>query len=167
MADIITICRIICSIVMLFFSAFSPAFYVLYLTAGFTDMIDGTIARKMNTVSEFGAKLDTAADFVFVTVCLIKFIPVLSIPVCIWIWTGIIAAIKIFNVVSGFVVQKKFAAEHTVMNKIAGFLLFIFPLTFSIIDVKYSAAAVCTAATFAAVQEGHIIRSRSKSKGYK
>ena len=33
-------------------------------------MIDGLVARKTGTVTEFGAKLDTAADFVLVAVCL-------------------------------------------------------------------------------------------------
>ena len=48
-------------------------------------MIDGTIARKMNTVTEFGARYNTAADFVFVVVCLIKLLPVISMPI--WLIT--------------------------------------------------------------------------------
>ena len=67
--------------------------------------------------------------------------------------------IKIINVVSGFIVQKKFVAEHTIMTKVTGLLLFILPLTLSVIHLKYSAIAVCTAATFAALQEGHAIRA--------
>ena len=47
----------------------SAWFYVLYLFCGLTDMIDGTIARKTGAVSKFGEKLDTAADFVFMAVC--------------------------------------------------------------------------------------------------
>ena len=31
-------------------------------------MVDGTVARKTNTVSEFGARLDTIADFIFFAV---------------------------------------------------------------------------------------------------
>lgn len=72
--------------VLLFFPAFSTAFYVLYGIAGFTDMIDGTVAGKTGTVSEFGSRLDTIADFVFVTVCLIKLLPVLTISAWLWIW---------------------------------------------------------------------------------
>ena len=49
MANIITGSRILCSILLLFVPTFSPAFYMLYLIAGFTDMIDGTIARKTHT----------------------------------------------------------------------------------------------------------------------
>lgn len=161
MANIITSCRILCSIVMLFFPALSPVFYVLYLSAGFTDMIDGTVARKTNTASEFGSRLDTIADFVFVVICLIKLLPVLDIPMWLWIWTGGITVIKIINVVSGFVVQKKFVAVHTIMNKTTGLLLFLLPLTLSILNLKYGAIVVCVAATFAAIQEGHFIRAGS------
>ena len=65
MANIITGIRIICSIALLFCPTLSGAFYSLYIIAGFTDMIDGTIAIKTGTVSEFGSKLDTVADFIF------------------------------------------------------------------------------------------------------
>ena len=71
MANIITGIRILCSIALVFCPTLSPVFYSLYLVAGFTDMIDGTVARKTNTVSEFGSRLDTIADFIFVVVCLI------------------------------------------------------------------------------------------------
>ena len=56
MANFVTVLRIILSIAMLFCPAFSPAFYVLYLLAGFTDMIDGAIARKTHTESDFGSR---------------------------------------------------------------------------------------------------------------
>lgn len=58
-ASIITSCRILFSIFMLFFTVFSYGFFGMYLICGFTDMIDGTIARKTNAVSTFGARLDT------------------------------------------------------------------------------------------------------------
>ena len=38
-------------------------------------MIDGTIARKTGAVSNFGSRLDTIADFVFMLVCSIKILP--------------------------------------------------------------------------------------------
>ena len=75
MANIITGLRIVISAVLLFCPAFSPVFYVLYLFAGFSDIIDGAVARRTNTAGEFGAKLDTAADFVFAAVCMLKLLP--------------------------------------------------------------------------------------------
>ena len=157
-ANIITGSRIVFSIALLFFPPLSSAFYVLYAAAGLTDMIDGTVARKTNTVSVLGAKLDTIADFVFVAVCLIKLMPVLDIPVWLWVWIAVIALIKIINIISGVVLHKKLTAVHSVMNKVTGALCFLLPLTLSFIELKYSAIVVCSIATFAAIQEGHFIR---------
>ena len=160
-ANSITLVRIMCSIAILFCPVFSLAFYALYITAGLTDIADGWVARKTNTVSEFGSKLDTIADFILVVVCLFKLIPFLDIPTWLYVWIAIIALIKGINMVSGYVVQKQFVAVHSVMNKVTGMLLFVLPLTISLIDLKYSAAVVCFIATFAAVQEGHFIRTKS------
>ena len=107
MANMITGTRIVCSIALLFCSVFSIPFYALYIIAGITDMIDGAVARKTQTVSEFGSKLDTIADFVFVAVCLIKIVPAVHIDKWMYIWIAIIAVIKLINIVSGFVIQKK------------------------------------------------------------
>ena len=161
MANIITGCRILCSILLLFVSAFSPTFYILYLIAGFTDIIDGTIARKTNTANEFGSRLDTIADTAFVVVCMIKLLPVLTIPTWLCIWIGVIAIIKVFNIISGYMVQKKFVAKHTIMNKVTGAVLFILPLTLSIVDLKYSGGSICTIAILAAIQEGDLIRNEN------
>ena len=160
MANIITIIRILCSIALLFCPVFSAVFYALYITAGISDMVDGWVARRTHTASELGAQLDTIADIVFVIVCLVKLLPVLDIPNWLYIWIGVIALIKIINIISGFVVQKQFVSVHSVMNKVTGFLLFVFPLTISFINLNYSAAVVCIFATFAAIQEGHFIRTK-------
>ena len=159
MANTITVFRIAASVILLFCPVFSPAFYVLYIAAGLSDMLDGFVARKTNTVSNLGAKLDTVADFVFVVVCLIKLLPILRIPAWLYIWIGMIALIKAVDIVSGFAVQKRFVAVHSVMNKVTGALLFLLPLTIPAVPLKYSAVIVCAAATFAAIQEGHFIRT--------
>ena len=162
MANAITIFRMAASIVLLFYPAFSPAFYVFYIAAGVSDMLDGFVARKTNTAGRFGAKLDTMADYVFVIVCLIKLLPVLRIPVWLYVWTGIIALIKVVNIISGFALQKTFMAVHSAINKAIGFLLFLLPLTIPALPPKYFAIVVCTAATFAAIQEVHLIRYKWK-----
>lgn len=159
LANVITGCRILFSVIILLVPVFSSVFYGCYLAAGFTDMIDGTIARKLGTEGEFGAKLDTIADIVFVAAAAYKILPVMEIPESIWIWTGVIALIKIINIISGFVVAKQFVSVHTVANKITGLLMFLLPLTMAVVELRYSALVVCVAATFAAIQEGHIIRT--------
>ena len=156
-ANIITCIRIVLSVALLFSTALSPVFYVLYIAAGFSDMIDGTVARKTGTVSELGSRLDTSADMVFTMVCLIKLLPVLDVPVWLYIWISVIAIIKLLNIAIGYIKQKEFVAVHSVINKTTGCLLFIFPLALAFIDLKYSAAGVCAIATVAAVYEGYLI----------
>ena len=121
LANVITGCRILFSAIIFWVPVFSPVFYGCYLAAGCTDMIDGTIARKLGTESEFGSKFDTIADIVFV-------------------------------------VEKQFVSVHTVANKITGLLVFLLPLTMAVVELRYSALVVCMVATFAAIQEGHVIR---------
>lgn len=156
-ANAITGCRISCSIAMLFCSAFSVQFYILYLLCGFSDMIDGTIARKTDSISEFGARLDTVADFIFLTISMIKFLPFLHIPQWLCIWIAIIGFIKIGNIIWGFINKKKLISLHTFMNKATGVLLFLLPLTLDFIELKHSALAVCSIATFSAIQEAYYI----------
>ena len=88
-------------------------------------MIDGTIARKTKAVSEFGARLDTVADFVFVFVCGVKILPLIHIPVWLWGWIMLIALIKMFNIAFVFILKRKIISIHSVLNKITGLLLFL------------------------------------------
>ena len=159
MANCITCIRIVLSAALLFSPAQSPVFYALYLAAGFSDMIDGAVARKTGTVSELGSRLDTIADLVFTAVCLVKLLPVLEAPVWLLIWIAVIAVIKLLNIAVGYLKQKTFAAVHSVLNKVTGGLLFLFPLTLTFIDLKYSAAVVCAVAAAAAVYEGYLIQT--------
>ena len=159
MANAITTFRMAASIVLLFCPAFSPVFYVFYIMAGLSDMLDGFAARKTKTASRFGARLDTIADYEFVIVCLIKLLPVIRIPIWMYVWIGIITLIKVVNIALGFAVQKTFISVHSAMNKATGVLLFLLPLTIPVLPLKYSAIVVCAIATFAAIQEGHLIRT--------
>ena len=122
-------------------------------------MADGIIARKMNSVSEFGSKFDSIADFVFVVVCLIKILPVIDIPIWLYIWTAVIALIRSLNIMTGYALQKRFVTVHSTMNKVTGVLLFMLPLTFSIVPLIYTGIPICSVATFAAVEEGYFIRT--------
>ena len=153
-ANILTGCRIFGSILLLFFPAFSVAFCIIYLLCGFSDIIDGTIARKTNSASKFGGQLDTIADLIFVVVSLFKLLPAIHIPRWLWIWVCAIAFIKISNIIWGYVSKKQFISLHTIMNKVTGLLLFLLPLTISFAEWEHIAIAVCSIATFSAIQEG-------------
>ena len=159
MANLITSCRILFSLLLLFFPALSPGFYGLYLAAGLSDMLDGFVARRTNSASPLGAKLDSMADIVFLSVCLIKLLPVLALPVWLWVWVGLIALLRLVNILSGFVRRKKLVLLHTRANKLTGALLFLLPLSLGFLNIAYTAVPLCALASFAAIQEGHFIRT--------
>lgn len=157
-ANIVTGCRILGSILIVFLPALSFQFYIVYLLCGLSDMVDGTIARKTNSTSSFGARLDTTADFLFVAVCLIKLLPLIHIPGWLFIWIIIIAVIKLTSIIGGLASMKKLVSIHTFLNKATGLLLFLLPLTLKYIELKYSSIVVCLLATFAAIQEGYYVK---------
>ena len=156
-ANIITGSRIILSLPLLFLPLSSAWFYILYLFCGLSDMIDGTVARKTGAVSQFGARLDTASDFVFMWVCSIKILPLLRISVWLWGWIIMIAVMKIFDIAFVLIRKKKLISIHSVFNKITGFALFLFPLTLTFVETTYSVATMCALATIAVVQEVYCI----------
>jgi len=163
-ANILTGFRIVGSILLLFFPAFSLEFYITYLLCGFSDMIDGTIARKTNSASKFGSQLDTVADLAFAAVSLFKLLPAIHVPQWLWIWGGMIAVIKISNIIWGYVFKKQFISLHTIMNKVTGLLLFLLPLTISLVELKHIAIAVCSIATLSAIQEGYYVLTGCEPK---
>lgn len=160
MANALTVSRMVLSGALLFCPAFSPAFWTLYLAAGLSDVLDGPVARKTGTAGDFGARLDTAADLLLVAVCLGKLLPAVTVPLWLWIWTAAIALVKVFNLVSGLVLQKQLPAVHTMANKLTGAVLFVLPLTLPFLPLPVSALPVCALATFAALQEGNLIRTQ-------
>ena len=157
--NIITVFRAIGAIGLLFFGVESPIFWVLYFACGISDMLDGFLARKYHCESKTGALLDSLADIVFVACCCIKLIPILVLPNWLWIWFLVIVLIKVINQISALVIYKKCVFPHTIANKVTGLLLFVgIPVTFfikSLIPIIIFAIF----ATFAAIQEGHFIRS--------
>lgn len=156
-ANIITFCRILGSIGLLFCPAFSGCFYGLYLFCGLTDMVDGTIARKTGSVSIFGARLDTVADFLFTIVTFAKILPGLFLPVWIWVWIAVIAVVKLANFIRSILLRKPILSLHTVANKATGLCLFLLPLIIPLWDLQYITPVICAGAMFAAIQEGYYL----------
>jgi CDP-diacylglycerol--glycerol-3-phosphate 3-phosphatidyltransferase len=90
-----------------------------------------------------------------------KILPVMDIPKWLLAWIIVIAVIRIGNMGFAVAFGKTFVSLHTVMNKLTGLLLFLLPFTLHVIELEYSAVLICAVATFAAVQEGHLIRTEA------
>ena len=160
----ITLSRIPMAVALPFVQSSPAVFWTLYLLCGLSDVLDGAVARSTGTVSRLGERLDTIADIIFVAVWMLLFIPAIDVGRWLWIWTGVIALIKVVNVISGLAMKKGFVAKHTLANKATGILLFLLPMIvlLEVIKVPYI-ILVSLLATFAAVQEGHLIRTEQSS----
>jgi CDP-diacylglycerol--glycerol-3-phosphate 3-phosphatidyltransferase len=159
--NVISALRIAGSAGLLFCDVTGWLFWVLYAICGISDMVDGFLARKLHAETKTGAILDSVADIVLVACCAIRLLPVLVIPTWLWIWAGVIVFNKIVNQISALIVHKRLCFPHTSANKLTGLLLFLaVPAMFwSLIPI----ALVAAVATFAAVQEGHYIRTKQVS----
>jgi CDP-diacylglycerol--glycerol-3-phosphate 3-phosphatidyltransferase len=73
---------------------------------------------------------------------------------------GLIALIKVANAISSYMVKRRIEFLHTRANKLTGFFLFIGMMAIGqsyFVPVAWMIACI---ALFAAIQEGHIIRSK-------
>ena len=154
--NIITLLRVVGALGLLLCNATDIVFWGLYCLCGFSDIIDGFLARKFKCATKAGALLDSLADICFVGCCAWKLLPLLSLPQWLWIWAGIIVVTKIANQILALVMYGECCFHHTLANKVTGFLLFVtVPITFqSIIPISITAVI----ATFAAIDEEHLIR---------
>ena len=156
--NIITLLRIVGSLGLLLCDVSGVAFWIIYGLCGISDIADGWLARKLKCVTKKGALLDSLADICFVVCLCFLLLPILELPQWLWLWAGVIVAIKVVNQISALVMYGHYCFPHTTPNKATGFLLFIaVPMAFfTIIPITIVAAI----ATFAAVEEGHFIRTR-------
>ena len=72
----------------------------------------------------------------------------------------VIAIVKVVNAISSFVVKHRIEYLHTKANKLTGFLLFIGMMAIGQSYFVPIAWVISCIALFAAIQEGHYIRSK-------
>ena len=158
--NLLSTSRIVLCLPLLIVDAMTIPFWVIYLIAGLTDILDGFLARRWGVESKLGARLDSLADFVFVLTVGYKFFPLLKLPATLWMMIGLIALIKVANAISSYMVKRRIEFLHTRANKLTGFFLFIGMMAIGQSYFVPVAWVIACIALFAAIQEGHIIRSK-------
>ena len=123
--NIISIIRIVLSLLMIIVVPFTSLFYAIYLICGASDVLDGYIARKFNYMSSTGAKIDSFAD-------LIMFLVVFNIVYDRIFWSRevyssvfIIFVLRLFSVIINYIKFNRLVVYHTISSKIVGFSLFL------------------------------------------
>ena len=149
---------------MLLFPAFSNPFWMLYCWCGFSDMIDGTLARKMNATSELGSRIDSVADLVFAICSAIIILPSVDLPLWVWMWIATIGITKLAGIGIGSFKHRQFTIPHSISNRLTGILLFCLPFIIIRFEALSSTVLVCALATASLFEDFRIILKWKKGK---
>lgn len=163
--NFLTSLRLAGAVLLLFLepaTEFSSVFWLLYLFLGLTDMLDGYLARKLKAETPLGAMLDSMADLLFLICAIAKLLPLLPLPLGLWLWAAAIVLIKVFNQAIAVKRHGKVLFPHTFANRLTGFLLFV-SVPFAVCyHLPLLLSPVAVVATFAAVQEGRCVGGKKK-----
>lgn len=146
-ANIISLSRVAGAIVLFCCNEISNLFLAIYVFCGFTDLIDGPIARKTGSSSALGASLDTIGDvmtYLALTKILIarKWVPS-------WILVWIISAGVLFGVCALISKHrfKKLYLPHTYIGKLFGGSVFVLPVAMQFMPGEIWMAVICSIAS--------------------
>jgi len=152
-ANYISITRIFLALILALVKPLSITFFTIYLVCGISDVLDGYIARKTNTASKLGEKIDSVADLIMVVVLMIVLYPIIDLSAQIIAWIVILGIIRAVSMMVVFVKYKTFVILHTYGNKITGLVLFAFPLLLAFIQSDRLIYIICVVASISAIDE--------------
>lgn len=160
-ANMLSAARVIAAISLFFFNEIKAPFIIIFVFCGLTDLLDGQIARKLNTTSTLGALLDTIGDML--TYFGLAKILIMQHLVPLWaiIWVILILA---GNVVGGVIAKKRFGEfylVHSFFGRVIGGLLFLLPLMLGVTqgiehNNYYCLAVLGVIGTFSAIEAIYI-----------
>ena len=121
--------RILGTLLLIPVALFSKQYFYLYIFCGFTDVLDGFLARRLNSTSELGSKLDSFSDILFYLISTIKLFPVAKniLPYFFWIIVLTLIVIRCVCYLINFKKTGELQHTHSILNKLTGFMLFLAP----------------------------------------
>ncbi|SKC69098.1 CDP-alcohol phosphatidyltransferase family protein [Maledivibacter halophilus] len=152
-ANYITITRLFLVFTLLIVRPLSVEFFLIYTVCGISDMLDGYVARKTDTTSRIGEKLDSVADLLMIFIVIYILYPIIQIPVKFYYWIIVIVVIRVVSMIVVFAKHKTFGILHTYGNKVTGFLLFLSPLLLVRIQLDVLTYILCLFGSASAIEE--------------
>ncbi len=164
--NIVTTLRIIGTLVLLPLDTNTDIFLIIYVFTGFSDVLDGYLARKLNAESKLGSKLDSVADFMFYAVVLFKLLPTLWLRLSkkIWILVTIVVVLRLFDYLYFAYKYGELSSTHNILNKLTSVGLFGIPLLINFEVIKIYCWIVCVISLIATVYEIHQHSIQAKLK---
>ncbi len=129
-------------------------FLAAALFSGFTDVVDGFLARRLNQITEFGSHLDSWGDFtVYSCMAIGAWLLWPEVVIAEGVWFAAIVASFVLPALFGLIKFRAFTSYHTLSVKVAVFVTFVgYLLLFTGIDsTVFKIAAV--ACVIAAIEE--------------
>lgn len=162
----ITFLRMVGTFILLFVTPLTDSFYVIYTLTGVTDVLDGTLARRLNLTSKLGAKLDSIADMLFYTLVILRLFPEIlpRLPKEIWYIVAAVVMIRLISYTVAAIKFRCFASLHTYMNKITGFTVFVIPYIIKLSFFAEVCFVICAIAALAALDELRIHITKKSDK---
>lgn len=134
LANAITLVRILLMPLSLAFLDRPMLFALLWVISGLSDALDGFVARKLDTQSEAGARLDWWADVVMYGVIVLFYWRVIAVEQPrVTAAILLIFAVRMANLGIGYLRFRKIGAVHTIGNKIAGVAVFFAPALYLVV----------------------------------
>jgi len=165
--NLITTIRIVGSVCLLFLKPLSKAFFIVYTLSGLSDAIDGFVARKTNSVSELGTKLDSIADLMFYIVMIAKILPMLIEKLPFWIWYMVLAVVimRMCSYTIAAIRFHRFSSLHTYLNKTATLMIFFVPYVISKSFIGTFCFIICVLGILSSAEEIviHLTRKEYRS----
>ena len=149
-ANCITGIRILMAPVLLVFRKVNGAYLILLSICGFTDLIDGPVARKTGSVSTLGSVLDTVGD-VLLYLSAIRILVITEHRSGPLLWMIGMMGIHLLASIIGSIRFKTFFFVHNVSAKAWGMLMFLLPFAIWFGWQDAWMIVICAAATFSAI----------------
>lgn len=126
--NILSFSRIVLALfLLLFVHRISTVFIIIFVIAMLTDLFDGFIARKTDSCSEFGSRLDSIADFILDAVLIKMVIITRVLTKKLMIWLMLALGIGIASPIINFIKHKKVFFIHSLLCKVCMWMLFGIP----------------------------------------
>ena len=156
LANIVTSTRIIGAIVLFCMNSITPLFLGVYIFCGFTDFVDGPIARKTSSSSLLGAALDTIGD-VLTYFALTKILIVEKlVPLWILIWFAGTLVLFLGVMLISKKRFNKFYLPHTYLGKAFGGVIFVLPIMIQFMPSEVWLSVICSISTIHAFEQFYV-----------
>jgi CDP-diacylglycerol--glycerol-3-phosphate 3-phosphatidyltransferase len=121
----ISITRGLLVLSLIFIEPLSTACIIIFTIAGFTDMFDGALARRIKDAkSELGATLDSVADLLMYIVGIFVIMPAMEIWPILRVFILIAISSKFLCLIPALIKHRQVFFTHTVLSKIFSLAIF-------------------------------------------